>query len=212
MSFIHFKNRLQLINKESSQRINQTEGVSSSNITDNNSNLIFNNNSSSFNKINKSKKHIVINSQNNNQKKKPNLIKNVHHRPKIAISCDNFRYQPLSSFEQKLSKQLGRISNKYTEIKNRKFFNKSNINTELFWQNFPDYEIYRQLKVLETRKEIPYGFPKPKLKPLINNKKDKLGKLAKNLYEADQAERFKELIYKYKINREKSTFSFLYIY
>ena len=199
MSFIHFKNRLQLINKESSQRINQTEGVSSSNITDNNSNLIFNNNSSSFNKINKSKKHIVINSQNNNQKKKPNLIKNVHHRPKIAISCDNFRYQPLSSFEQKLSKQLGRISNKYTEIKNRKFFNKSNINTELFWQNFPDYEIYRQLKVLETRKEIPYGFPKPKLKPLINNKKDKLGKLAKNLYEADQAERFKELIYKYKI-------------
>ena len=206
MSFIHFKNRLQLINKESSQRINQTEGVSSSNITDNNSNLIFNNNSSSFNKINKSKKHIVINSQNNNQKKKPNLIKNVHHRPKIAISCDNFRYQPLSSFEQKLSKQLGRISNKYTEIKNRKFFNKSNINTELFWQNFPDYEIYRQLKVLETRKEIPYGFPKPKLKPLINNKKDKLGKLAKNLYEADQAERFKELIYKYKINREKSNF------
>ena len=199
MSFIHFKNRLQLINKESSQRINQTEGVSSSNITDNNSNLIFNNNSSSFNKINKSKKHIVINSQNNNQKKKPNLIKNVHHRPKIAVSCDNFRYQPLSSFEQKLSKQLGRISNKYTEIKNRKFFNKSNINTELFWQNFPDYEIYRQLKVLETRKEIPYGFPKPKLKPLINNKKDKLGKLAKNLYEADQAERFKELIYKYKI-------------
>ena len=206
MSFIHFKNRLQLINKESSQRINQTEGVSSSNITDNNSNLIFNNNSSSFNKINKSKKHIVINSQNNNQKKKPNLIKNVHHRPKIAISCDNFRYQPLSSFEQKLSKQLGRISNKYTEIKNRKFFNKSNINTELFWQNFPDYEIYRQLKVLETRKEIPYGFPKPKLKPLIKNKKDKLGKLAKNLYEADQAERFKELIYKYKINREKSNF------
>jgi hypothetical protein len=206
MSFIHFKNRLQLINKESSQRINQTEGVSSSNITDNNSNLIFNNNSSSFNKINKSKKHIVINSQNNNQKKKPNLIKNVHHRPKIAVSCDNFRYQPLSSFEQKLSKQLGRISNKYTEIKNRKFFNKSNINTELFWQNFPDYEIYRQLKVLETRKEIPYGFPKPKLKPLINNKKDKLGKLAKNLYEADQAERFKELIYKYKINREKSNF------
>ena len=206
MSFIHFKNRLRLINKESSQRINQTEGVSSSNITDNNSNLIFNNNSSSFNKIKKRKKHIVINSQNNNQKKKPNLIKNVHHRPKIAISCDNFRYQPLSSFEQKLSKQLGRISNKYTEIKNRKFFNKSNINTELFWKNFPDYEIYRQLKVLETRKEIPYGFPKPKLKPLINNKKDKLGKLAKNLYEADQAERFKELIYKYKINREKSNF------
>ena len=203
MSFIHFKNRLQLINKESSQRINQTEGVSSSNITDNNSNLIFNNNSSSFNKINKSKKHIVINSQNNNQKKKPNLIKNVHHRPKIAISCDNFRYQPLSSFEQKLSKQLGRISNKYTEIKNRKFFNKSNINTELFWQNFPDYEIYRQLKEFETRKEIPYRFPKPKLKPLIYNKKDKLTKLAKNLYEADQAERFKNLLYKYKIN-EKS--------
>ena len=72
--------------------------------------------------------------------------------------------------------------------------------------NFPDYEIYRQLKELDTRKEIPYGFPKPRLKPLIINKKDKLGKLAKNLYEADQAERFKELIYKYKINREKSNF------
>ena len=204
MSFLRFKNRLNKKNKESSYKINQTEQISS-NITDNNSNLIYNNNSS-INKINKSKKHIEIKSKDIPQKKIPNLMKNVHHRPKIAISCDNFRYQPLSSFEQKLSKQLGRISNKYTEIKNRKFFNKSNINTELFWQNFPDYEIYRQLKVLETRKEIPYGFPKPKLKPLINNKKDKLGKLAKNLYEADQAERFKELIYKYKINREKSNF------
>ena len=182
---------------QSQQKIPQTKAISSPHTTNNNSNLNLNNNSS-FN--NKNKIHIIINSKNNREKKVPNLMKNVHHKPKIAISCDNFRYQPLSSFEQKLSKQLCRISNKYTEIKNRKFFNKENGNTELFWQNFPDYEIYRQLKVLETRKEVPNGFTKPRLKPLINNRKDKLGKLAKNLYYADQVERFKNLIYKYKIN------------
>ena len=203
MSFIQLKNKLHLMT-QSQQKISQTDAISSSNITHNNSKFNQNNNSS-FTKTNhKNKIHIIINSKNNKQKKIPNLMKNVHHRPKVAISWDNFRYQPLSSFEQKLSKQLSRISNKYTEIKNRKFFNKQSGNTELYWQNFPDYEIYRQLKELETRKETPFGFTKPRLKPLINNKKDKIGQLAKNLYEADQVERFKILLNKYKINQEKT--------
>ena len=200
MSFIQLKNKLPLMAKESKQKISQTEAISSNNITNNNSN--FNERAYSQNN-NKSKKHIILDSKNNTKKKIPNLMKNVHHRPKISISCDNFRFQPLSSFEQKLSKQLGRISTRYTEIKNRKFFNKQNGNTDLYWQNFPDYEIYRQLKELETRKEIPFGFTKPRLKPLVINKRDKIGKLAKNLYEADQVERFKNLLYKYKINQEK---------
>ena len=200
MSFIQLKNKLPLMAKESKQKISQTEAISSNNITNNNSN--FKERAYSQNN-NKSKKHIILDSKNNMKKKVPNLMKNVHHRPKIAISCDNFRFQPLSSFEQKLSKQLGRISTRYTEINNRKFFNKQNGNTDLYWQNFPDYEIYRQLKELETRKEIPFGFTKPRLKPLVINKRDKIGKLAKNLYEADQVERFKNLLYKYKINQEK---------
>ena len=200
MSFIQLKNKLPLMAKESKQKISQTEAISSNNITNNNSN--FKERAYSQNN-NKSKKHIILDSKNNTKKKIPNLMKNVHHRPKIAISCDNFRFQPLSSFEQKLSKQLGRISTRYTEINNRKFFNKQNGNTDLYWQNFPDYEIYRQLKELETRKEIPFGFTKPRLKPLVINKRDKIGKLAKNLYEADQVERFKNLLYKYKINQEK---------
>ena len=53
------------------------------------------------------------------------------------------------------------------------------------------------------RKEVPFGFTRPKLKPLINSKRDKLGKLAKNLYDADQVERFKNLLYKYKVNTSK---------
>ena len=171
MSFIQLKNKLPLMAKESKQKISQTEAISSNNITNNNSN--FNERAYSQNN-NKSKKHIILDSKNNTKKKIPNLMKNVHHRPKIAISCDNFRFQPLSSFEQKLSKQLGRISTRYTEIKNRKFFNKQNGNTDLYWQNFPDYEIYRQLKELETRKEIPFGFTKPRLKPLVINKRDKI--------------------------------------
>ena len=59
MSLIYFKNRIYLKNKESSQKINQTDDISSSNIADNNSNLIFNNNSSSFNRINKSQKILL---------------------------------------------------------------------------------------------------------------------------------------------------------
>ena len=141
--------------------------------------------------------HIIINSK---EKKVPNLIRNIHYRPDIKKNNDNLRYQPISSLEQKLSKQLSRLSNKYTSMKTRKFFNNQLTNTNLYWMNFPDFEIYRQLKELETRKEFPYSFTKPKLKPLIHQKKDKLGVLAKNLYEADQVERFKKFLKKqYKI-------------
>jgi hypothetical protein len=192
MSYIQYKKHLKIITKESSQNKTQPSKISSSCITTNNNNYYH------PNKYNN--KHKIINS-NNTDKRVPNLIKNIHHKPKVAISCDNFKYQPLTSFEQKLSKQLGRLSTKYTYIKNRKFFNKENDSTNLYWMNFPEYEIYRQMKELDTRKEIPYGFPKPRLKPLIINKKDKLGKLAKNLFEADQIERFKNLLYKYKINQ-----------
>ena len=151
---------------------------------------------------NKSHEHIVINSK----PKKPDLIRNVHYRKNIKKSNDNFRYQPISSFEQKLSKQLSRVSNKYNVVKNRKFFNNDLKDTELFWSHFPEYEIYRQLKELETRKELPNAFTKPRLKPLICQRKDKLGVLAKNLYEADQIERFKKFLvkqYKIKIKQEK---------
>ena len=137
--------------------------------------------------------HIVINSKT---KKMPNLMKNIHYRTDTKRSYDSFRYQPISSFEAKLSKQLSRISNKYTVIKNRKFFNNQLTSTNLYWVNFPDYEIYRQLKELETRKEFPNAFTRPRLKPLISQNKDKLGKLAKNLYEADQVERFKKYLNK----------------
>ena len=218
MSLIRLKNNnFHIKSNNSKQKNAQTEAMTSSDMTNNFSNFNINinlndnknntsyHNSKNFNTKNNMNinKHIIIPSKNI-QKKIPNLIKNVHHKPKIAISCDNFRYQPMTSFEQKLSKQLNRISNNYTTLKNRKFFNKANENTGIYWQNFADYEIYRQLKELDTRKEIPHGFPKPKLKPLIINSKDKLGKLAKNLYEADQVERFKTLLYKYKINKGKS--------
>ena len=187
---------------ESPKKIVQTDVMLSSNITNNSNNNINNKSSKNNKNFNNNKNHILITSKET-PKKIPNLTKNIHHRPKVANSCDNFRYQPISSFELKLSKQLSRISNKYTQIKNRKFFNKQTENTNLYWQNFPDYEIYRQLKELETRKEIPLTFPKPRLKPLICNTKDRLGRLAKNLYEADQIDRFKSLLYKYKNNQRK---------
>lgn len=151
---------------------------------------------------NKSHDHIVINSM----PKRPDFTRNVHYRKNIKKSNDNFRYQPISSFEQKLSKQLSRVSNSYNPIKNRKFFNNDLKNTELYWSHFPEYEIYRQLKELETRKELPNAFAKPRLKPLIYQHKDKLGILAKNLYEADQTERFKKFLlkqYKIKIGQEQ---------
>ena len=164
---------------------------------DNVSNIKINTSYSNYKNYKNNMEHVIINSK---EKKVPNLIRNIHYRPDIKKNNDNLRYQPLSSLEQKLSKQLSRLSNKYTSMKNRKFFNNQLTNTNLYWMNFPDYEIYRQLKVLETRKEFPYSFSKPKLKPLIYQKKDKLGVLAKNLYEADQVERFKKFLKKqYKI-------------
>ena len=164
---------------------------------DNVSNIKINTSYSNYKNYKNNMEHVIINSK---EKKVPNLIRNIHYRPDIKKNNDNLRYQPLSSLEQKLSKQLSRLSNKYTSMKNRKFFNNQLTNTNLYWMNFPDYEIYRQLKVLETRKEFPYSFTKPKLKPLIYQKKDKLGVLAKNLYEADQVERFKKFLKKqYKI-------------
>ena len=154
-------------------------------------NIKINTSHSNFKTKNKNSGHIYIDSK---PKKTPNLIRNIHYKPNIKKNNDNYRYQPITSFEQKLSKQLSRISNKYTIIKNRKFFNNQLTNTNLYWVNFPDYELYRQLKELETRKEFPNAFTKPRLKPLISQKKDKLGKLAQNLYEADQIDRFKKFI------------------
>ena len=179
-------------NKNKSQKI----AIKSESYNKNRSNLQLNPSYSNFKKNNISN-HIVITSKT---RKKPDLIKNIHYKTDIKKSYDNFRYQPTTSFEQKLSKQLSRLSNKYTVIKNRKFFNNQLTNTNIYWLNFPDYEIYRQLKELETRKEFPYAFVKPRLKPLINPKKDKLGILAKNLYEADQVDKFKKFLNKnYKI-------------
>ena len=156
------------------------------------------------NRSNKNTEHIIINSKEK-VKKRPNLMRNVHYRQNIKKDNDNFRYQPISSFEEKLSKQLSRLSNKYTSMKNRKFFSNQLTNTNLYWMNFPDYEIYRQLKELETRKELPNAFTKPRLKPLITQKKDKLSLLAKNIYEADQVERLKKLLKKqYKIKTGES--------
>ena len=112
----------------------------------------------------------------------------------------SLRYQPMTGLEKKLCKELSRLSNKYSYMKNKKFFNNQLTSTNLYWLNYPDYEIYRQLKELETRSEFPNAFSKPKLKPLICQKKDKLGILAKNLYEADQVDRFKKILNKqYKI-------------
>ena len=153
---------------------------------------------------NNDSKHIVIESKS---KKRPNLMRNVHYKTNIKKSCDGLRYQPMTGFEQKLSKQLSRLSNRYSYIKNRKFFNNQLTSTNLYWLNYPDYEIYRQLKELETRSEFPNEFSKPRLKPLISQKKDKLGILAKNLYEADQVERFKKFLnkqYKIKVSEQEN--------
>ena len=152
--------------------------------------------------INKSQDHIKIDSKK--KPKIPNLIRNIHYRNDIKNKDnDIFRFQPQTSFEQKLSKELLRLNNKYTIVKNRKFFNKMN-NTNLYWANFIDYGNYKHLKELETRVELPNAFGRPKLRPLIYQPKDSVGRLAQNLYKADQANRLKKYFYnKYAIKNNK---------
>jgi hypothetical protein len=152
--------------------------------------------------INKSQDHKTINSKD--KPKIPNLIRNIHYRKDIKKKDnDIYRFQPQTSFEQKLSKELLRLNNNYTIVKNRKFFNKMN-NTNLYWANYLDYGNYKQLKELETRIELPNAFGKPKLRPLIYQSKDSVGRLAQNLYKADQANRLKKYFYnKYKIKNNQ---------
>ena len=139
MSNINLKKHLNIYTQT---KFDLPEKKSSSCLTTNYSNY-------NLNKNKKNNKHIIINSNisninnNINQKRIPNLIKNIHHKPKVAISTDIFRYQPLTSFELKLSKELGRFNKNYTQIKNKKFFYK-NDSTSLYWMNFLDYEIYLQ--------------------------------------------------------------------
>ena len=152
---------------------------------------------------NNDSKHIIIESK----PKRPNLMRNIHYKSELKKSSDSLRYQPMTGFENKLCRELSRLSNKYSYMKNRKFFNNQSSSSNLYWLNFPDYEIYRQLKELETRSEFPNAFCKPKLKPLICQKKNNLEVLAKNLYEADQVDRFKKFLnkqYKIKISQKKN--------
>ena len=123
------------------------------------------------------------------------ITKNINYKKYIKDNQKKLRYQPLTSFEQKLSKELGRLSHKYNYETSRRIFNSKLNNTNLYWKQFPDFKIYRLLKELEGRKDIPSVFNKPRLKPLINVHKDKLGVLAKNIYEKDQIERFKKYLY-----------------
>ena len=146
------------------------------------------NNRTHFNKSN----HYSITAKN----KKPNLIKNVQYRSTEIKKYKKMNNHPLSSFEAKLVKELGRISDKYTSTNSIKFFTANLPNTDLYWGYSPNYELYRQLKEMETRSQIKNSFTKAKLKPLICMSKDGLTKLAKKLYDADQANKYKEFLKK----------------
>ena len=150
-----------------------------------------NTSSSTMNKTHFNKTtHYSITSKN----KKPNLIKNVQYKSTEIKKRGKINYHPLTSFEAKLIKELGRISDKYSSSNSIKFFTTQLPNTDLYWGYSPNYELYRQLKEMETRSQLQNCFTKPRLKPLICRSKDGLTKLAKRLYEIDQANKYKEFL------------------
>lgn len=104
------------------------------------------------------------------------------------------KYQPISSFEQKLIKEMSRISNRYKKNECRYNYY-PNKNLELFWNSVSDFSQYKQLKQIENR--FQGHQERGKLKPLICIKKDNLNKLANRLYQVDQETRqfkFKKML------------------
>lgn len=96
------------------------------------------------------------------------------------------KYQPISSFEQKLLKEMSRISNRYRKNESRYNYY-PNKNLDIFWNSVPDFTQYKQLKQIENR--FQGHQERGKLKPLIYVKKDNLNKLANRLYQVDQDSR-----------------------
>lgn len=91
----------------------------------------------------------------------------------------NRRYQPVSSFELKLSKELQRISQAYKKDDIRKLMYKSET-LAAFYQLKPKYEMYRDVKWIENR-FMGRTF-KAKLLPINYKTKDNMNKLAKRFY------------------------------
>ena len=93
-------------------------------------------------------------------------------------------YHPISSFEQKLNNEMKRISNRYGKVESRQIFY-PNINTDFYWKSIPNFEMYRQLKVIENRYSGLRNKMRPKLKPLGYVSNDSLNKLAQHIFYSD---------------------------
>jgi hypothetical protein len=93
-------------------------------------------------------------------------------------------YHPITSFEQKLNNEMKRISNRYGKVESRQIFY-PNINTDFYWRSIPNFEMYRQLKVIENRYSGLRNKMRPRLKPIGYVSNDNLNKLAQHIFEND---------------------------
>ena len=79
---------------------------------------------------------------------------------------------------------MKRISNRYGKVESRQIFY-PNINTDFYWRSIPNFEMYRQLKVIENRYSGLRNKMRPRLKPIGYVSNDNLNKLAQHIFEND---------------------------
>ena len=96
-------------------------------------------------------------------------------------------YNPLSSFEKKLQKEMMRISAKYGKVDGRLQYYPNN-NLDVFWKVMPDYDKYLELKKIENR-YVGYNNGKSRLVAVGYVPKQNLHKLAEKLYNTDKDKR-----------------------
>lgn len=124
-------------------------------------------------------------------KQKGEFVVHEFHKPKQLFSVNlnqfniankikqNKHYQPVGSFELKLSKELQRISNSYKKDDIRTLWYK-NETLDAVFRLKPRYEMYRDVKCIENRfsgKKFKF-----KLLPINYKAKDNMNKLAKRFY------------------------------
>ena len=104
------------------------------------------------------------------------------------ITNPRYNYYNIGSFNEKFNKDLSDISSFYGKEQSKGRFIRNPL-VSIFTKNIPNYEQYKQLKLIEN-KYNPKNKYKFRLKPLTNSKKNNFDKLANNVYEKENKTNF----------------------
>ena len=109
---------------------------------------------------------------------------------KSKVTNPRYNYNNIGTFNEKFNKDLSQISNFYGKEKSKGRFLRNPL-ISMFSKYIPNYELYKNLKLIENRYTAGNKY-KFGLKPIINKNKNNFDRLASNVYNREHKAGFFE--------------------